>query len=189
MTLSSPPPLETRLFKMGRSRLITTLLYLYCGWAIMTLVVVAISALLAGIFVDLRWAVVFLMILFLIAPFLMVFLYFYHGLRPSTALNVVEHYLIFKDEGIIIRLLDKIEPEDNDSVENTKWTVRYEHFYPFRMIDSCISGSNGYIIRLRKPESGFIWLQYDAFKEPSDLNRALQFINNGIRDKRSIGEK
>lgn len=95
-------PMQTKMLRMPRMRLNTTLLYLY-GWVpIASLALLAIPALMAGIFHDIRWLIVFLMICFIFSPMLMAFLYFYHGMRPSTSSNAALHRFSFEPDGIKI---------------------------------------------------------------------------------------
>ncbi|MDE6336121.1 MAG: hypothetical protein K2L34_06090, partial [Muribaculaceae bacterium] len=106
--------LATEIICMSRSKLITTLFYLY-GWLPITILgILAIVALIAGIAIDVRWAIIFLMVVFIITPLLMSFLYFFHGLRPTTAANVVPHTLIFTNNGITIRILEEKKEEESD---------------------------------------------------------------------------
>ena len=106
--------LTTGIICMSRSKLIATLFYLY-GWLPLTILsILAVVALIAGIIIDVRWAIVFLMVVFIVIPLLMSFLYFFHGLRPTTAANVVPHTLIFTDNGITVRILEEEKEEESD---------------------------------------------------------------------------
>lgn len=107
--------LTTEIICMSRSKLITTLFYLY-GWLPLTILgILAVVALIAGIVIDVRWAIVFLMVVFIVTPLLMSFLYFFHGLRPTTAANVVPHTLLFTNDRLTIRILEEKKKEEPDS--------------------------------------------------------------------------
>lgn len=162
---------------MSGKKLILTLFYLYGGWASITLAFLALPALAAGIFIDLRWLIVFLMILFLVTPMLMVFLYFYHGLRQSTASNIVEHKLLFTQTGIIFRLFEKAEDEENSEEEKReKWSVRSEKFYAYDQVTNYKTAYDGVLLMLTAPEKGFIWLPYNAFHKPSLFQEAINCL-------------
>lgn len=105
------------IFRVSHRQLIATMLLLYSGPVLMILSALALPALLAGIFLDLRWLVVFMMIVFLLTPMLLTFLYFFHGLRMSTSSNVVPHSLAVSDQGITVTLYDRVDLKDG-SEEN-----------------------------------------------------------------------
>ncbi len=166
--------IETDMIRMSGKKLILTLFYLYGGWALITLAFLALPALAAGIFIDLRWLIVFLMLLFLVTPMLMVFLYFYHGLRQSTASNIVEHKLLFTQTGITFRLFEKVEEEEYTEEESKeKWHVRSEKLYPYDQVANYKTSSDGVLLMLTAPEKGFIWLPYTAFSHPSLFQEAI----------------
>lgn len=165
---SSSYPVETEMIRMSGKKLTLTLFYLYGSWAMITLILLAVPALAAGIFIDLRWLIVFLMLLFLVTPMLMVFLYFYHGFRQSTASNIVEHKLIFSEKGISFRIFEKIEDEEGE-----KWTLRYEKLYSSDIVNGFKTSSDGVLIMLTAPEKGFIWLPYNAFGDKKTFQTAI----------------
>ncbi|MDE6794513.1 MAG: hypothetical protein K2J63_04325 [Muribaculaceae bacterium] len=206
--------LATGIICMSRSKLITTLFYLY-GWLPITILgILAIVALIAGIAIDVRWAIIFLMVVFIITPLLMSFLYFFHGLRPTTAANVVPHTLIFTNNGITIRILEEKKEEESDievdpkaqndaatnagndadtelgkdvltekvtKAEKEKEIItRYEFSIPYTSIDRYQLGRDGFIISLKQPQQGFIWLPYAVFSKREDMETALKRIQSHL---------
>lgn len=154
--------METDLIRMPRMRLNTTLLYLYGWMPIASVALLAIPALIAGIFHDIRWLIIFLMICFILSPMLMAFLYFYHGMRPSTSSNVALHRLSFTPEGITVTVYAEETPNDEASHETTPKPL-HSALYPYSAVKELSTGPNAVIIRLSPPYNGFLWLPYNAF--------------------------
>ncbi len=214
--LTTPLPASvaaTDVICMSRSRLIATMFYLY-GWLPLTVLgVLAIGALVAGIVIDVRWAIVFLMVVFIVTPLLMSFLYFFHGLRPTTASNVVPHILLFGNDEFTIRILEEKKEEASDKDSNTKedrdikednwseencraekdaankeqdlkpqteYAMRYEFSLPYSDIERYHSVRDGFIISLKKPQQGFIWLPYPAFSKRDEMETALKRIQTSL---------
>lgn len=189
--------LETEVIRMSNSRLIVTMFYLYSLCPIVILVILAVAAITAGIVYDIRWAIVFLLVVFIVTPLLMTFLYFYHGLRSSTASNVTPHTLLFSHEGITVKILEvddkPLDPDDNTpdaeeqpcSTDENKprhsspkhYSLRHKLFFPYAGIDRYRAGRDGFIITLREPEKGFLWLPYDSFGNLETLQYALGFLS------------
>lgn len=217
-TPPSDPMLTTEIICMSRSRLIATMFYLYGCLPLTVLSVMAVGALIAGIIIDVRWAIVFLMVVFIVTPLLMGFLYFFHGLRQTTASNVVPHTLLFTDNRFTIRILEEKKKEDPDSEEPDSYmkatpkaeddtedktkeeetsdaekklkeekelTTRYEFSIPYSAIERYQSGRDGFIISLKKPHQGFIWLPYTAFSKREDMEMALRRIQFSLKSENS----
>ncbi len=68
-----------------------------CGAAVCVLASVVL-----GIVWDARFFIVALIVVFLLAPPAMAFLYFCHGLRPATALNGVEHAVAIDGPDLVV---------------------------------------------------------------------------------------
>lgn len=161
-------------------RLNTTLLYLY-GWVpIASVALLAIPALIAGIFHDIRWLIIFLMICFILSPMLMAFLYFYHGMRPSTSSNVALHRLSFTPEGITVTVYAEETPNDEVSHEEASHETQpkplHSALYPYSAVKELSTGPNAVIIRLSPPYNGFLWLPYNAFANQELFTEALRLI-------------
>ncbi len=212
----------TEVICMNRSRLIATMFYLY-GWLTLTVLgVLAVGALVAGIVIDVRWAIVFLMVVFIVTPLLMSFLYFFHGLRPTTAANVVPHILLFGNDEFTIRILEKEKEDNSDGDSNTKeecnpkeknwskknsrgdeetsneeqdpksdieYVTRYEFSLPYSDIERYQSGRDGFIISIKKPQQGFIWLPYTAFGKREEMETALKHIQTSLAAENRLHRK
>lgn len=185
---------QTRHIIMPGGRMLITMMYLYAFPFIGILMLMILGAALAGIIYDIRWAIVSLMILFIVAPFLMSYLYFFHGLRPLTASNKANHTISFEDDAFTLSIFGKKEddagyedredkePEPSGREEETadnhlkseEWIIRHQFTVPYSLKDRLIAGSDGYIILFRTPHKGFLWLPYDSFNHPEDMRNVIK---------------
>ena len=162
------------ILRMSPRKMVSTMIYLYGTVPVATVAALAVPALALGIFLDIRWLVVFLMIIFLLVPMAMSFLYFYHGLRPSTASNTSLHRLHFDNDGIKVSIVDIEHSEKGDDEH-----VIVTRSYPFSSVRSVMTSGDGVIILLATPYKGFLWLPYDAFPIREDIRKVLDLIHHG----------
>lgn len=206
--------METSYILMPRGRLAVTLLMLYGKWILIILFLLTIICLTAGIFLDVRWVIIALMLVFIATPAILCYLYFFHGLRRSTSINSICHTFVFSHQGIKARIFhDKhsLHEEENDQMndqkeqnksEDDRWpevsneypdmvTTKDENHqkelveiycitFPYTSIEKCIAGSHGYILKIKAPEKGFIWLPYTSFPTQTEWNEAVQLLRNNL---------
>ena len=80
-------------------------MFLADNWLWMVLPV-AVCGMLA-IFIDVRFIIVALMILFVILPMLLALLYFYYGLSPEARWSIMEKTATIDDSGITLDFADE----------------------------------------------------------------------------------
>ncbi len=190
---------ETRRFRMERSRLSATLLVLYGKWTLVILGIITIGLLCCGILFDVRWVIVALMVIFIVSPAILCYLYFFHGFRKSTVVNSIPHTLIFTPDALIAKVLKRIEEDESTKEEATviedqiskkeersngeeKFEEHYRLTFPYGSIKSCIPGRQGYIISLLAPEKGFLWMPYDAFPNQQDLTEVTAHLRKKLSE-------
>lgn len=116
---------------------------------------------------DLRWLVVMLMAVCLVAPLILAWLYMYHGMRPVTALNVAPHRLKAEGSTLTAEIIEEAEDEKGNKTE----IVRIAHslnagdFGKYYIGIDCITLSSG---------KEWLWIPQSAFEEPS---RLTDFLN------------
>lgn len=107
-------------------------MFLADNWLWMVLPV-AVCGMLA-IFIDVRFIIVALMILFVILPMLLALLYFYYGLSPEARWSIMEKTATIDDSGITLVFAD----------ERMK-----KHVIPWDDVRSIIEKDDALIIMLR----------------------------------------
>lgn len=172
--------LQTEIFKMKRFDFAMEMVSVYGKpWIILESVLLILS-LTAAVFIDLRWAVFFLMLLFILTPAMLIFLYYYHGLRPECVVNVMDHRFTFNENLLVVTLFRKCDDTDIPLSE------QYQPSSTIQIEYSCFSSYNvrlnSVTIPLRKDKKGFLWIPLTAFSNPIVFNKAIERIIKGIRE-------
>ena len=109
-------------------------------WLLIPLAIFITSIALAFL-IDLRYVIVAMMVLLILVPMMMAFLYIYYGLAPGCWQNIIEKELEIVDDGINVKMYiypkkDKIDEQDSkpivdkwadfDKVEDTESTDEVE---------------------------------------------------------------
>lgn len=198
---------KSRIIKMNGMSFLTELIFRYAGIWLLVLSATAVVGLVLGIAVDLRWFVVGLMIIFLIIPMAMAFLYYYYGLRKECFVNTVPHVLALLEDGINVEILapdtpDGIRPDapgneqssnadDSSAADDSVAAVPLgsapafreirTEFFPFSAMRPMRIGHDSAIIPFAPPTKGFIWIPADAFDSAESLADILEYIDTHIK--------
>ncbi len=173
--------IDTGIFKMNGKSFALEMISTYGKKWIALLLVLSLPALAAGIFHDLRWIVVFFMIICLVAPLMLSFLYFYYGLSPLASFNVASHSLKFIENGILVTVFNIVADPDNE--ESSKYQDHYSTLIPYNRFSSYTSGTSSVTLLPRSPEKGFLWVPCDAFKSNQDFQDAIFMLLEKLRQK------
>lgn len=198
---------KSRIIKMNGMSFLTELIFRYAGIWLLVLSATAVDGLVLGIAVDLRWFVAGLMIVFLIIPMAMAFLYYYYGLRKECFVNTVPHVISLMEDGINVKILvpdttDDTGPdapgnEQSSNADGSSATVNSEasgtlgsapsfreirtEFFPFSAMLPMRIGHDSAIIPFAPPAKGFIWIPADAFDSADSLADILEYIDTHIK--------
>ena len=93
-------------------------------WLLIPLAIFITSIALAFL-IDLRYVIVAMMVLLILVPMMMAFLYIYYGLAPGCWQNIIEKELEIVDDGINVKMYiypkkDKIDEQDSKPIVD-KW--------------------------------------------------------------------
>lgn len=131
----------------------------------------AIGFLLAAAFIDLRWGIVFLMVVFIIAPLILFFFYIYHGFKRVTAINCVDHRVDFlKDKLVLTTLRKSTEGEEDTCEEISCLWIPYPEFRQIQVV------SGGVCLGIDGRDEGFLWLPETAFSDVGSMKLAVDMI-------------
>ncbi len=195
--------METERFRLGASPFFTRLVYLHGTWPIALILVLILVAVVLAFAFDSRFAIVALMVVFLIAPLAMAWLWLYWGLRPEYRFNVAWHTLRLDPDGITVTLLKPVyetvdteieEPEDGESTAEesrktrekiTGWERGKEMRFERAVLGRYLTGGDGITIPVNMGQ-GFIAVPRSIFTsegEYSDfLNQIVSFYRTGKED-------
>lgn len=173
--------LTTGIFRMPGSRFARHLLSEHAGKWFLALAILAVPALAAGIFADLRYIIIFLMIVLIIMPMMLSFLYIVHGMRPLSASNIALHDVSFLTDRMRInifvaslRVADKGDDSDADS--HPEMTKHSEKEICYSDIKDYSVGLSSVTLRVDGQSKGFLWIPTAAFAEEGDIAKALDMI-------------
>lgn len=176
----APQPLFLRTLAGGKGKVIVA------GGA-----AIAVAGTALAIGVDIRWLIVALMVLLIIAPGLLSLLYLFRGTQPTTALNRTLHNVEITPEGIRIFIYEEVrrkpaEDEEDTTKEDEKsdgdeepFMIR-EAFIPISEISRYRANSSAVILKFHTP-GAFLILPYSAFPSEDALRRAVEVLTKPSR--------
>lgn len=179
-------PEDEDLISMKRSQLLAILTLLY-GWSWLLVLGIAVIATMGiGIFIDIRYSIISLMIIFLVSPLFIAYLYFYHGLKPMTAINIVPHRLKISNNGIGIDIPEKPYPDKKE--ENIKGSAGLAIFHPYSSFGKYISGNTGFILIFTDHNNGFLWVPYSIFRNDTESRDFLEAFQKALHPSKPISD-
>jgi hypothetical protein len=105
----------TLIISMGSGAMARYLLLRHGFWCTVVVGFAALLLIIIGVAADLRFSILGLMLIFLVLPMLLAFVYFKHGLTLENALNILPHTLTFSEKGITIQTYKRKESEPNEA--------------------------------------------------------------------------
>lgn len=170
---SGTEPVESGIFRMGGGAFAAALVRNFGrGWIIAFAVIVCAS-ILPGIFIDVRFLIIALMMVLIISPMMLVFLYYSYGLRRECFINTIPHTVSVEEDMVKVRMYTDRESEDESG-----WKYR-ELFFPKEDFGKYRIDGDAVEFELGKPKRGFLWLPLSAYGDPSGY-RATVFSIAGI---------
>ncbi|MDE6009469.1 MAG: hypothetical protein K2G90_09715 [Muribaculaceae bacterium] len=162
------PPLTSSMLRMGGGTFLKILAtrYLLTSIALIFLSVTTLTIL--AVTVDIRWAIVLLMLILLILPLAAAFLYFNHGLKEITVLNTLSHTLSFDTAGILIVRYEGEEPAAR-------------RFLPYSEFSRFYVATDYVILPMKDKKRGFLWLPSSGFEQQEDLTEVMKKVGAGVR--------
>lgn len=180
--------ISTDIFNINAKAISHTLVTLYGKkWFMPTFGVLLPMVLLGAIF-DLRWVIVALMILFIVLPMVLAFLFFYYGLDPVSVVNSPPHALEFGDNAITVYIYEMVEcSPDTDSSSSSPENKNPDFkTKAIKEIDYCgikdfIVGLSQVILRTSVPGNGFLIIPLSAFPDKMQFELAISAITSGMK--------
>lgn len=171
--------IESLRYRMPHSVFLRKCFLLYGKKWLVILPLVALVFFLAGIFLDMRWAIVALMVVFLISPMVIAMLYYSIGMRKECAMNVIDHLVrIYSD-----RIEMDVFRSDPDSEDESVFSVSYTD----EELNGMTLGLDEIFLKVGEKGRGFIWIPRSAFAEESVFINAAEVMLNlthgGHREK------
>ena len=116
--------ISSEVFKMGQGAMLARLYALHGRiWSVGTAAVISALIIWWLVTTDLRLLICALIVLFIIVPMVMAFLYINYALAPEVAYNVLPHRLTLTEEGVEVAIFprrDSDEPTEENSPEESE---------------------------------------------------------------------
>ena len=165
---------STNIFKLSRKQFILLLTRLVAiKWLVIPMILLLIAITITFILNDIRFVIIGLMILFIIIPMILAFLYISYGLMENCYINIIEHEVEFSSECLILKShIKKITDEENEETE-----IRImERKLPWDAISKVTYNIDNLMLLINKPNFGFLLIPTSSFNSNDDENMAISII-------------
>lgn len=188
--------MESLRFEMSHAAFARAMFMRYARvWIAVTAIVVAGCGV-AGIVADIRWIIVGLMVVCIVAPMLLALLYFYHGLRPACVVNVLPHTLTLAESSLQATMWPRVkiekggekegekEEEHDESRSETPGMEDAEEVRPVAFREFTYTSLRPYTVGLDSitlpvdsaAGGGFLWIPRHAFSTPKDFESFVDHL-------------
>lgn len=201
--------LSTDIFRMSHGRFLKITLWRHSGlFTLLAAALIVVAIALSFFLSDWRYAVAALLILLLLVPMVLAFVYLFYGLHRNAYFNVTDHRLVFRNDGVQIKMYFKNRNEltedkwcewnergekqsaerRTDDATNTNRSNTHVDDMPDKIVDfmidySCldryyIMGDSVFYPMKSDDVGGLLWLPAGAFGNDSSFSMALNIIKN-----------
>ena len=194
--------LTTTRFRISNFKFALLLFRLLAGWWLLPPIIIFITAIILSITVDLAYAIVALMVLLILIPSMMAFLYIYYGLAPNCWMNIIEKELSLSPSGIEMKMYikqksvdsedtfdnpleEEIAQEDDNSISEENEVENIEYVIEERTktiewheIENMNISTDNIILSIKGKPKGFLYIPISAIVNLSKfLNELRSKIN------------
>lgn len=184
---------HTDTFRMKPARFASEMIFKYGAIWLITLCVCALAGLILGIAVDLRFFLASFMVIFIIAPLVLIFIYYYFGLKKECYVNAVNHSIIIHPSHIEAKLVfntpKDIDTENGDE-ENSPFadskksvdseTISRSETFEFSEFREVRLGLDSITLEFLPSRKGFVWIPAFAFDDPKDYHAAYKYLTERL---------
>lgn len=177
-------------FRMGRGDFARTLFMQKGLTPICMISLVLLVGFFVGLAIDLRFLILSAMIVFIIIPLIIGFLYYYYALDKYYRFNVVDHNITMGNKGLTITMFFPLNKEEEADEENDCQTSKESHDEAdYKVVKQTIDyaeigmptyQSKSVIYRLGKKDNGFLWIPESAFETTGDFQKFIDNLNGKL---------
>lgn len=163
-------------FRMGRGDFARKMFHFWGITPLLLLCALALVGIIAGFLIDMRYSILALMVVFILMPTVMMFLYYYHGLSENCRFNIVDHNLYVEEQALRVSMyFPNPTEEDADARKQMDFFIDYNRIRSFKVFDKSV------VFPIGTPVNGFVWLPLSAFDSVDDFRKALDKISAKIK--------
>lgn len=177
-------PVTARI-KMRRAEFCSVMFRLWGGKAVIILTLLLAVSLVLGIWSDMRFFIIILMVIFIVCPMILGFMYYYYGLGERCYFNVTEHTISLTDKAIRIDMyFPEFQGEGEvgaESEDKEKEERCIEKYFDYSLLHRFLVRRNSVVIPLGDNRiDGFLWLPETAFETPYEFTSAVKLLASKI---------
>lgn len=170
---------QTGVYRMKHSMMAVRLFVMYGKpWVAAFTIMLLLSAI-ASLIAGMEWMIVVLMLLFILLPAMLATLYLFHGLKPMSVANIVEHDIAFGADAMDVTFYMIDEDDDRGVGENQACDVRA---IPYSEFSNFSIGADDVTLIPRRRGDGFLWIPVSSFADSDSFVKAVGMIAEGIRN-------
>lgn len=139
------------------------------GW-IIAFAVIVIASIIPGIFIDGRFLIIALMVVLIVIPLMLSFLYYSYGLRRECFINTIPHTVSIEEDSVKVKIFTDRESEDEN-----EWKYR-ELLFPKKDFGKYKVDGDAVEFEMGNPRRGFLWLPLSAYADPCEYMRTIYSI-------------
>lgn len=155
---------------MPRGAMLRVLLMRHAFWWMFALGIAVVGVMSLGVFEDLRFLVVALMLVCLVVPMTAAMLYIFYGMAPATTLNMTLHKVKFTSEEICVEILERDE-KNSDLVPVRNVAINYDDVKGYALWGA------GIVLLVKGRDGGELYIPYSSFWDVRDFKDVVKLIS------------
>ena len=169
--------IRTNIFRLNQRQFILLLTKLVAlKWLIFPILLLIVAVLVTCFTTDIRYAIVALMILFIIIPMLLAFLYISYGLLDNCYINIINHEMEFSNQ--YIKLIGHITTNSEYEDDCSEKEKLIERTIDWNSISRIIYNFNDIVIIINKPKFGFLLIPFSELQSKEEISKLLSLIKS-----------
>lgn len=129
--------------------------------------------------VRLEYALVSLMVIFLIAPMGLLFLFAYYAFLPEMCIVVLEKTATFSDDGVLYEYYRKVEKEDSEALADEvddEWYISHSTMFSWEQFIGYERRRDMILLVFNDRRYKFLAIPYSAFVDSPQFTKVLEII-------------
>lgn len=166
----------SKVYRMSASSFARAMFRRFAPWWMWTVIAAGVVAIIVGFMTDLRWSVVGFMLILVILPPALAFVYYSHALCRECFINTMPHTVAVQHNMLTVMLyVHDDEQEDKDAMK----PLRAECFGPQSLV-GWSQTPDGDMVELADTHRGFLWIMPGCWDDDSEYARFVHWVKNGL---------
>lgn len=141
-----------------------------------------LSFIVLGFIIDFRFYFLALFSVFVIIPLILAFIYFYHGLKPLTAYNVIPHSIEIDNNDLKINLFggggsDKDSTNEEGLQENRR-QIEMKNY----KVSKIKTGTDYFLVFMNSPVEGILHVPVGCMEDPIHFKKLFNYFQHSMNE-------